>query len=571
MRTISGFILFLGLLALHGCGGEERMAIEAPSPAEALAALARQSGSPWQARLHDETGVVSFLIGRTAPLDAPDRWGRASREFLLHHGALFGLQGEEAELSHAATTTDPQGMQHLRFTQVRNRVPIWGSALTIHLDRQGRALRVHGWTVPARPGESVAGEDARAQAVLSADGARQEALALLQEELPDASLATLAPDLVYLYEGPGRPLALVYRVEVEGQDGDLTLRREVFLDARTGTTRRQGDLTAAIAAPMPATGSGLGALGERRALRLTRRDLTFTLEDPGRQRLRTLFVRKGERLPGRTVSSKDPARWDEDGPGAGVAVDVHAHLGTIWDYYAQQHGIHGWQNSRIVSAVVHVGDRLPLALFDGRRLLFGDGDGAAYLPLGAALDVVAHEYSHALLRELSDLAPDGESRAIEEGGADLFACLIEQAAQPAQGGWTIGEQIHRSEGLEAPIRDLIDPRRSDQARSLAEVRGSAMSDSKSRGELAHFSSGIVGHAGYLMARQLGNARTAAVLRRAFSTYLFHFAGFSDFADATLMAVQDLHGSGGPEARAVARSWAAVGVDTIETIGESANP
>jgi Zn-dependent metalloprotease len=254
-----------------------------------------------------------------------------------------------------------------------------------------------------------------------------------------------------------------------------------------------------------------------------------------------------------------------------MAVDVHAHLGTIWDYYAQEHGIYGWQNGRIVSAVVHVGDRLPLALFDGRRLLFGDGDGAAYLPMGAALDVVAHEYSHALLRALSDLAPEGESRAVEEGGADLFACLIEQAAQPAQGGWTIGEQIHRSGGHEAPIRDLIDPRRSDQARSLAEVRGSAMSVSKSREELAHFSSGIVGHAGYLMAKQLGGARTAAILRRAFSVYLFHFAGFSDFADATLMAVQDLYGGGGPEARAVARAWSAVGVGTIETIGESADP
>jgi bacillolysin len=64
-----------------------------------------------------------------------------------------------------------------------------------------------------------------------------------------------------------------------------------------------------------------------------------------------------------------------------------------------------------------------VALFDGQRLLFGAGAPPQILPSGAALDVVAHEYSHALTRASSELAAEGESGAIDEGLANLWACL----------------------------------------------------------------------------------------------------------------------------------------------------
>src|SRR5437879_4792798 len=169
-----------------------------------------------------------------------------------------------------------------------------------------------------------------------------------------------------------------------------------------------------------------------------------------------------------TVSSTDPDRWDRQGTSPGLAVDVSAHMATSWDYFAQGFAHYGWDGKgRAGPAVVHHGDRQPLALFDGKRLLFADSAGGLP-PAGSALDVVAHEYSHAVIRATANLTQAGESAAVDEGLADLFACLIQQTRQTRQAEqaiWTIGEGM----GDQA-ISDLADPHKSDQAADIGEYQ-----------------------------------------------------------------------------------------------------
>ncbi|MCS6912098.1 MAG: M4 family metallopeptidase [Myxococcales bacterium] len=519
-------------------------------PLEALRDLARWSGSPWHMRLQPDLGTAAFLEGRTHPVASAERAASSARAFLLHVHRLFGLMPNE-ELEQAYHRVDSLGMRHVRFVQARKGVPIWSSALTVHLDPQGAIVRVSGRSLPIGPLPPEA-----LHPRIAGEAARQLALSWVRAERPAVSLTATVPVLWLWPRQDGT--ALAWRVEVEGQEGARPLRQEVFVDAHSGTLLSQTDLVARISLSVPASGSGTGVLGERRLLSITQRGPSFYLEDAQRGRQRTTLVRLGERLPGRTVTSRDPDTWPDP-----AAVDVHAHLASIWDYFAKVHGHFGWDGAgRGVVAVARSGDRQAIGLFDGRRIVLGDGSEHDLLPPGAALDVVAHEYTHAVVAALAGLRVDGESGAVGEGVADLFACLIEQHAEPLRGDWTVGERIKPG----APLRDLRDPLRSHQLRSLGWAPAAVAGPESVR---AH--AGIVGHAGYLLASRIGALRAAAIWYRAISTYLHQFAGFSDVVDATLAAAKDLHGRDESVLRAVREAWNAVGVGGMETIGKSAYP
>jgi Zn-dependent metalloprotease len=350
------------------------------------------------------------------------------------------------------------------------------------------------------------------------------------------------------------------------------VRLALFINAHTGEVVRREDLVARVDITIPASGHGHGVLGDRWELALSQRGTTFSLQDPTRGKFRTTAVRSGEKLPGRTVTSKDAEVWE----GAGQAIDVHAHLQALWDYFATQHQRFGWDGKGTgIVAVTHLGTQAPLALFDGERLLFGDGDGTTLLPSGAALDLVAHEYGHALARSTADLGGDGESRALDEGLADLWGCLIEQAVEPRRGNWTLGEQLFLANqphgGKKMPplvLRDLADPLHTGQASSLTgyvavpeDLPGLPGMRSLLVRDAQHKNAGIAAHAGYLLAQRLGLASTAAIVYRALTTYLHRYAGFADAADAMAAAARDLYGEGA-QAAAVTASWSAVGVSGL---------
>ena len=77
-------------------------------------------------------------------------------------------------------------------------------------------------------------------------------------------------------------------------------------------------------------------------------------------------------------------------------------------------------------------------------MVYGDGDGDVFSPLGAALDVVAHELTHGVTDFTSDLIYFNESGALNEGLSDIFSAAAEAWID---GGinddtWKLGEDIY---------------------------------------------------------------------------------------------------------------------------------
>lgn len=526
--------LLIWLVGSLACGLERSLPPQ-QSGAQFLAAaeqtisdLERACGSV-RLRPHPQLGTAAALefavplrlnAGRSASLST------ALRDFVLRYRALFGLSAVDT-LAVEDSTADSLGMRRVVFSQRRFGVTVWSSRLSAHLASDGkdgaassRLVRLVGHLLPL---PTLA--TASSQPTLSAEAGRQEALAAGRARVAAPELSAQRPSLYYL--ATAQALHLVYRVEVFGQSGSYPVRWAYFIDAHDGSVRAIEDLVVAVDVTVPAQGRGRGALGTDYSLPISQRGASYLLQDPTRGGQRTTRLAPFEKLPGKTVTSPVLDRWDEDAPAPGLAVDIHAHLATLWDYFATRHGRFGWDgNGHGLVAAAHLGEAANLALFDGERLLFGDGDGRDYGPLGAAFDIVSHEYVHAVTRASADLAASGESGVLDEGFADLLACLIEKSVRPAAESWLLGEEVYHPAGRPAALVDVRDP------------AGHA---------------GLPGYVGFLLAQQLGDERTAAIVYRALTTYLFRYADFADAEAAMAAAARDLYGDAA--AAAVTASWA----------------
>ena len=501
--------------------------------AGAAGQIDHDTGQEWSIRWQPDLPTVAFMEGRTQPLAVtPSDAERAGRAFIVRYHDLFALGSDELQTESAET--DELGMTHARFTQKRGRVPVWGGELRVHFAPDGALLRVNGRAIPVGEVDLVparSADEARVAALLDAQAQRDEV---------DRSLfSSTTPSLWVLPLPSGAHLA--WRVEVDVHDAARPMALEIFVDAADGAILQRRDTLRTV------EGSGLGVFGDRQPLSIVEKQDAFWLEDPfrGSSPTHKTYSAAGRgHLPGTGVHSDAPDRWDVGGAAPGAAVDAHAFVARAWDYFRDVHGRLGWDGrNHGVHATVHFGQRFGGAFFDGRQLVFGDGDDD-WAPAAGALDVVAHEYTHGLVRATAQLDPAGESGALDEAIADLFACVISRGQVPG-GDWQIAESVYHPGGHARPLRDLANPHATGDAATMREYV-----------EDVHASSTIASHAAYLMNEALGADAVARIWYRALTRYLTSESRFADAADATIAAARD-YGRG--EEAAVRAAWLTVGV------------
>ena len=527
----------------------------ARAQAEAEVDLRRSFGG--RLRYHSELRTVAVADSLTVALPSNLTPGAALEKVLLRYPALFGSESS-TQLELIGVVTDRDGARHIALRQVQNDIIVWGSVVAGHADAEGNLRRIVAHTVPLMNWPT----DAKTPKY-SAEQARQEALRILVQELPQVSASTSTPKLYYL--AAGRRLSLVYRIELSGQDGELPIRQALCLSALDLSLRCREELVVASDVPMAVMGRGVDVLGALRELSITQRGDSYSLEDLRRGSQRTTLVKPQERIPGRTIVSSKPDEWE-----LAYGVSVFANLSLVWDYFAKTHQRFGWDGEgHGIVAVIHGEQRnppLPIALFDGQRILLGASAPPEFLPIGAALDVVAHEYGHALIRATASLAAEGESGAIDEGLSNLWACLMEQSITLLRANWTVGESIYRPVQGVAALADLEDPARTQQTRLRSEQmipsEGSAARSPLSLLErsLRRYNAGFVGHAGFLLAAKIGSEKTAAIVYRALTTYLHRYSDADDLADAMMAAAQDLYGASDASLSAIRAAWESMGVN-----------
>lgn len=225
-----------------------------------------------------------------------------------------------------------------------------------------------------------------------------------------------------------------------------------------------------------------------------------------------------------------------------------------------------------VIASVHYAQSYPNAMWNGRQMLFGDGDGVHIGGFTHALDIVAHELTHAVtqhsirgglgvVRHRGQIDLVGQAGALNESISDVFASLVKQwhGKQKAEDAdWLIGTGVLAPD-LGHAVRSLKHPGKTDETYEdddqVPDMRGYI------EGAEVHRNSGIPNHAFYLAAHALrGHAweHAGRIWYEAIPMLKKH-SGFHEAAQATIEAAARLFGTASKEQHAVHEAWQKVGV------------
>jgi Zn-dependent metalloprotease len=256
--------------------------------------------------------------------------------------------------------------------------------------------------------------------------------------------------------------------------------------------------------------------------------------------------------------------------GDAAADEAYDGLGATYDFWDQAYGRNSIDDEGMpLRGVVHYGQEYDNAFWDGRRMIFGDGDGKLFLRFTRSLDVIGHELAHGVTEDENGLQYQGQSGALNESCSDVFGSLVKQHAlrQTAeQADWLIGADLLGPDVQGRALRSMAAPGTAYDDDVLGKdpqpshMDGYVVTSDDEGG--VHINSGIPNRAFYVVATTLGGNAWERAGRVWYETArdrgLRSTATFADFARLTHTVAGRLYGAGA-EQDAVAAGWDAVGV------------
>jgi hypothetical protein len=262
-----------------------------------------------------------------------------------------------------------------------------------------------------------------------------------------------------------------------------------------------------------------------------------------------------ESLPGELIGREGEIPDDEAGASA------YEFIGQVYDYYREVHGRDSFDGDGAPLIVtVHYSRDYNWNFWDGEHIVFGDPDPEIRGASGAfALDVVAHETTHAVVEYTADLIYQDMSGALNESFADVFGAMLDRedwhySEDTPYGSWYPTPWAH---DLEDPTLggsyDPDDPYSYGQPAKMSDFADWPSTREWDWGGV-HTNGGITSHAAYLVAQALGGdvegrVPVEHIWYRALSVYLTENSDFWDFAQAIRQSAEDLEDRfpGAPEA------------------------
>nr|WP_257144048.1 M4 family metallopeptidase [Bacillus sp. AFS002410] len=268
-----------------------------------------------------------------------------------------------------------------------------------------------------------------------------------------------------------------------------------------------------------------------------------------------------------------------------AAVSAQMNSDKVNKYYQTVHKRNSLDNKGMtLISTVHIGAKWNNAAWNGKQMLYGDGDGIVLGSLAGGLDVTGHEMTHGVISNTANLTYEGESGAINESLADIFGALAEMNAAGATSpsDWEMGEDIYTpTKDGDGGLRSLSNPK----SKSLSSIYG--LKDNKYPDNYAdrylgtedkggvHINSSINNKAAYLIAEggthngitvtKLQRTVAEKIYYRALTMYLTPSSGFKEMREAAIQAARDLYpdskttGLPSTQTKAVMDAYDAVGV------------
>jgi len=131
--------------------------------------------------------------------------------------------------------------------------------------------------------------------------------------------------------------------------------------------------------------------------------------------------------------------WDHDP----IAIGAHWGAEQVYNYYLDTFNRNSFDNAGAdVISVVHYGEDLVNAYWNGVTMTYGDGNGNTWDAL-SSLDIIAHEFTHGVTEYngTGGLIYLDESGALNESFSDIFGTVVEFLYHPDGGDWLVGEDF----------------------------------------------------------------------------------------------------------------------------------
>jgi len=446
-----------------------------------------------------------------------------ARKFLEDCRELLDMQPRlDEDLELCTAETDFSGFHHVIFLQHIKGIPVFEGSVQIHIN-------------PA--GEVVAYRDFRiAELSVSPEPKikKEEAIEIVLQDIGPDQAVTIPGSQLMLYRDRRKRIRLVWQIESvysEGFAGKFS-----FIDAHTGEQ--------------------LYKFYQIRSI-LSRR--TYTAK--------TKSI-----LPGELVLENNQTSEDK------VALAAHENMGIVYDYFKNNFGRDSYDNrgAPLVSTV-HFLQNYNNSFWSDyhKQLVFGDGDGYRWKPMAFALDIVAHELTHAIAAHTARFVYSEEAGALDESFADIFSIFISNKERITS--WEIGEGVYTPYHAGDALRDLSDPPRFGQPDHIDNyirlAPGELPDLQKNQAGYIHQNSGIPNKAAYLTVeggthygikvRGISRTKAEKIYYLALTAYLYSATlcrwTFREARYALLNACRQLYGDIGPEYTAIKNAWASVGL------------
>ena len=511
---------------------------------------------------NEKKGIPTFVTGdlsEQAVLNEID-----AVNFLNDSKQLFDLEYGNFEIERV--DSDQLGNKHYRSKLFVDGIPVYGTSLIVHTDKNGNVYSINGQTdndIPTNEWNDkikITSKEAirTAEIFINMKSNKPDEDKANEVEAKASAIKLDKIDYVatpkaekYLYNFNGKWQA-AYIVSLQF-NGSRPGNWKIFVNAESGYVIDSFNSIQNTAA----TGTGVGVNGQTRNLNLDYSNSKYSLTDMTKAaKIYTYNMNNSSyetSLPGTLVTDTDTTF---NSVVQGAAVDAHYNIGLVYDYFKNSLNRNSYDNAgAAIKSSVHFGSNYNNAYWNGVQMVYGDGDGTQFKALSAAIDVVAHEFTHAVTEKTANLEYRSQSGALNESMSDVFGYLVEGVVTD----WQMGEDCTTPNISGDALRDLRDPTLYNQPAHMNNYLVSPETENGDWGGV-HTNSGIPNKAFYLLASTINdNSKTSKIYYRALTTYLTSTSQFADARAALLQATTDLYGATGAEYTAVANAFTQVGV------------
>jgi len=286
---------------------------------------------------------------------------------------------------------------------------------------------------------------------------------------------------------------------------------------------------------------------------------------PGVKRRTVYDARRRYELPGKLVRTEGSPKSKD-----AAVNEAYYGSGATYNLFAKVFSRNSIDNRGMrLDSTVHYGRGYDNAFWNGRQMVFGDGDGRIFRRFTSALDVIGHELCHGIIQHEAELQYRDQPGALNESFSDVFGSLVKQYSRRQtveEADWLIGRELFMPDVRARGIRSLKDPGTAYDDPVLGKdpqpghMRDYVRTPEDSGG--VHVNSGIPNRAFYELASRLKGYAWEKAGRIWYATLADKLRPASNFRDAVNMTVQaagEIFGKNSLEQKATREAWAEVGL------------